>query len=259
MGRAVCVPQNGNIMEDILVPLSTGGTVGEDALAWIPALLAFAAWPITGFRPQFGGLGWQSLALGISIPLMTVLGYLGLWCVGLLHPVWRIDMGSAPVALLIVTFLALGEEICWRGFMLPLLRRSLNFWSANAIVAATWFAAHLPVILSGSYGPIGVPRLYALFWFAVNISLFSFAIGALWEITRDVWMPTIAHGLWNVVVQDCMSNVFANDSLMAVGEFAYGPSVGLVVALGVALWASRNTRLGYGRSALDRIASNPGV
>lgn len=45
-------------------------------------------------------------------------------------------------------------------------------------------------------------------WFLVNLALFSFTIGALWGITHDVWMPAIAHGLWNVFIADVFVGLY---------------------------------------------------
>lgn len=39
----------------------------------------------------------------------------------------------------------IGEEIGWRGFLLPELRRSLSANSASALIAVIWFCWHLPL------------------------------------------------------------------------------------------------------------------
>ncbi|SFR70830.1 CAAX protease self-immunity [Agromyces sp. CF514] len=214
------------------------------AVMFAPAASALLAWPISGVRPRFGRFGWRSLVLPVGLIAIVGLGYLLGGLAGILQGTG--DASPDPVSLAIgiptSIALALGEELGWRGYLLPQLRRVTGFWAANAVVAGVWFLFHLPIILWAAYAPTDRPLVVALLWFAVNLALFSFTIGALWELTHDVWMPAIAHGLWNVVVADLLPGAFDDSPSWLLGEFGFVPVLPLVVALLLALLLSRGRR-----------------
>ncbi len=237
----------------VLVPLvavlSLLANVQPDQTAWIyalmaaPAASALIAWPISGVRPRFGRLGWRSLLFPIVLIGFVACGYLVPDLLGALEgsgvpPAWiSVLFGIVPSIAL-----ALGEELGWRGYLLPQLRRSSSFWVANAVVAMVWMVYHLPIILWGVYAPTDRSLSVALTWFIVNVVLFSFTIGALWEITHDVWMPAIAHGLWNVLIADVFLKYYDGSPSWMLGEFGFLPAVPLALALVLALWMSRRSR-----------------
>lgn len=55
---------------------------------------------------------------------------------------------AIPVNALLVAFLTIGEEIGWRGWLLPALR-PLGIWPALLISGAIWGLWHTPLILLG--------------------------------------------------------------------------------------------------------------
>ena len=137
--------------------------------------------------------------------------------------------------------LAFGEELGWRGYLLPQLRRTRSFFSANSLLLVMWFAYHVPVIfVPGVYSNTGIPMWANLVLFALAISGFSFFVGALWEKHRDVWGATFAHGSWNYLVQSAWPLMFASASPWIMGEFGI---VAGVVTIAIALmWVPRVAR-----------------
>lgn len=90
-------------------------------------------------------------------------------------------------------FVALGEEPAWRGFLLPLLQRSLSPIIATLIVAAIWSVWHLPLLGSEFAWPT-VP--------AFLVSLFggAFVLSWLYNSSRgSVLMPMLLHATLNTV------------------------------------------------------------
>lgn len=237
----------------VLVPLvalfSVLSIAQPDQQGWIygimatPAASALLAWAISGVRPRFGRFGWRSIVFPVALIALVASGYLLGGAAGVLEA-----SGEAPPLLAVADgilpsiVLAFGEELGWRGYLLPQLRRVMGFWSANAIVAAAWMAFHLPIMLWGPYAPTDRPLGVAILWFAVNVTLFSFTVGALWEITHDVWMPSIAHGLWNVFIADVMPAAYGWSEPWLLGEFGFVPVIPLVIGLGLALLLSRGRR-----------------
>jgi membrane protease YdiL (CAAX protease family) len=84
---------------------------------------------------------------------------------------------------------ALGEEIGWRGFLWPLMRRRLTFIACTAIMFAVWWIYHVGLIFAGWYGfNAGIPA------FTVGLLGFVLFVGVLTERSRSVWpSPTSPH------------------------------------------------------------------
>ena len=203
----------------------TGGTGPPESTA--RAIVAHVA---TGQHIRLGRPDWRSLLLAV-VPTLLVAA---LYVVGLGFGIRWLGLSTSPVDLvggiLVACVLAFGEELGWRGYLLPQLRRGHGYLGANAIVYVAWLAYHVPVIfIPGLYSNAGIPLIANLGLFALSILGFSFFVGALWEISRDVWAPTFAHGFWNSVVQSVLPAMFVADSAWLMGEFGVLAAVGMAV------------------------------
>jgi len=69
---------------------------------------------------------------------------------------------------------ALGEEIGWRGYVLPRLQSQMSALSASFILAPIWALWHLPLWLQG--GPVHTPTVYAAF----VVSAFALSVILTW-------------------------------------------------------------------------------
>ena len=69
---------------------------------------------------------------------------------------------------------ALGEEIGWRGYVLPRLQSRMSALSASFILAPIWALWHLPLWLQG--GPVHTPTVYAAF----VVSAFALSVILTW-------------------------------------------------------------------------------
>ena len=83
-------------------------------------------------------------ALGLGMPLLGVAVFLA----------FSIFPGSA-----------LGEEIGWRGYVLPRLQTRMSALSASLFLAPIWALWHLPLWLTGD--PVKTPTFYVPFFLAV--------------------------------------------------------------------------------------------
>ncbi len=106
----------------------------------------------------------------------------------------RLLMLSVVLAL-VGSLSAVGEEIGWRGFLWPLLRRHYGFWLAAAVMLPVWWLYHLPAVLLWGYGFVG-----GLPAFTVAITGFILFVGVLTERSRSIWPSVLAHGAWNGLV-----------------------------------------------------------
>lgn len=100
------------------------------------------------------------------------------------------------VAVVPNAFLALGEELGWRGWLLPALR-PLGTWPALLLSGAIWGVWHAPLTLLGhNYGLLDW-RGVALM--AVNCVIWGMLFGWLRLRTASVWPAAVAHGALNAV------------------------------------------------------------
>ncbi|WP_062381612.1 CPBP family intramembrane glutamic endopeptidase [Demequina pelophila] len=90
---------------------------------------------------------------------------------------------------------AVGEEIGWRGFLWPLMRRHTGFWTAAAIMLPIWWLYHVPAVLWWGYGYVG-----GLPAFTVGMVGFILFVGVITERSNSLWPSVLAHGAWNSLV-----------------------------------------------------------
>lgn len=101
---------------------------------------------------------------------------------------------TIPVAAIFNGLFALGEEIGWRGWLLPSLR-PLGTWPALLISGAVWGFWHSPVILLG-YN-FAQPNLLGVALMIGGCMFYGVLIGWLRLRTGSVWPAVFAHGAFN--------------------------------------------------------------
>ena len=173
-----------------------GGGAAAFVVMWTPALAALAASVLT--RRSLGAIGWRPwpikwLAAGWIIPsLYAFPAYALVWLAGLgnvpsptflerarftlgmpSEANWLVIVSAfgyiALVNLLPNMILTLGEELGWRGFLVPELTRWVGFRRASLYSGVIWGAWHLPGILTGAYGAAGTPKAYQLMCFTILV------------------------------------------------------------------------------------------
>jgi len=230
-------------------------------LMWVPALVSIGVRLVRreGFRDisfRLGGwTGARCVGLAVSFPALVGLVAYGIaWGTGLVEfapPAggWFSEIGSpflrfaavVVVSLVVGTIVgvvtAAGEEIGWRGYMLPRMvdARVPYPLVASGIVWALW---HVPGIVSGQYAAGPYPWLsVALFLtFGVGISVFW---GALRLRTGSIWGPVLGHSSWNAVIEGPFTSFsHGRQTGLWVGES------GIIIALVVGLTTIVLMRMG---------------
>jgi membrane protease YdiL (CAAX protease family) len=177
-----------------------------------------------------------ALAMALAYALLTLVPAAEMTFLG-----WNITAVGVVFGILQAAVLGFGEELGWRGYLLPQLRRTKSFLAANSIIVVIWFVYHVPVIFApGLYSNPGIPLWANLVLFAIAITGFSFFLGVLWEKHHDVWSPTLAHGAWNYLVQSAWPVMFVAISPWIMGEF--GIVAGVVMIAIALIWVPRFSR-----------------
>ncbi|MFM1917498.1 MAG: hypothetical protein RJB01_1013, partial [Actinomycetota bacterium] len=211
---------------------------------YVPAIAALLARWFTGERVTIGRPSIVTLTLAMIPGIAMGVAYLALSFfpgTTLTFLGWDISLTEVLSGVALACVLAFGEELGWRGYLLPQLRRTRSFLAANSILVFIWFIYHVPVIfVPGLYSNPGIPTWASLVFFAVAITGFSFFVGALWERHHDVWSAMFAHGIWNYLVQSAWPLMFIASSPWVMGEFGF--VAGIVTVILALIWVPRIAR-----------------
>lgn len=215
----------------LLIPLSavfealaiiTGNVLWVFGLMWMPGLASIVARLVLreGFADvsfRLGGRrGWRAVGIGFILPsVIGLLAYGTAWALGLAQFVGReqaFGLSLPPALVFAITvalfstinavvsaFLAAGEEIGWRGFMLTRLIEA-GVPQPILVSGAIWGLWHLPLILAGSYAAGPSPTLSAAI-FLIGAIAFGTILAWLRLDSGSVWPGIVMHGVWNSVIQ----------------------------------------------------------
>jgi membrane protease YdiL (CAAX protease family) len=239
----------------------TGGMHGDAgfliiALMWTPAAAAMITKLIA--TRSLAGLGWR---LGPSSALLTgwttpiVYGGVPFLVAGLVGTgTFTLAKWIAPTTLLGLTMplvlpqivfgsiislaTATGEEIGWRGFLVPALAAQTGFWRVCVITGVIWLLFHTPLIIGAKYSGIGTPLWFNLLCFTALIGAMTPMLVALRLRSGSFWPTALMHASHNLFIQSIFAEALIPNGTTAwlVGEFGV---VTPVIAVGVAafyLW-----------------------
>jgi uncharacterized protein len=220
-------------------------------LMWCPAVAAVATRLIfqrnlDGFGFKIGELRWWLLAALIPIAYGLVMFGAG-WITGIAP--FLPDKAAAMLALpaleaILVAICsniisATGEELGWRGLLVPELGRFADFTQLAIISSVIWFCWHVPVMIVGGYqGPGGLMYSMVMFFLAMIGGSTLFA----WIRLRSgsIWPAAILHGFENYFIQNffpVLTAVTVAGGAM-LGEFGW-LSVLMSVVIGLICWHLR--------------------
>lgn len=105
-----------------------------------------------------------------------------------------VQLVTIPFAAVFNGLTTIGEELGWRGWLLPSLR-PLGTWPALVISGAVWGLWHAPAILLG-YN-FGQPNLFGVAMMTGSTILLGTLVGWLRLRSASVWPCVFAHGAVN--------------------------------------------------------------
>ncbi|HTB94808.1 MAG TPA: type II CAAX endopeptidase family protein [Candidatus Sulfotelmatobacter sp.] len=246
-----------------------GGGAGMYVLGlmWCPALAAMATLKANG--RNLTELGWKwpekKYALGSwLIPLCyAAAAYLIVWCAGLggfpnhefmdkLVQVMGLHASPAVSTVMYVLLIgsfgltkslasALGEEIGWRGFLVPQLFKSVGFTGTALISGVIWSCWHYPLLIWGHYNGGVTPTWYSLTCFTVMVLAISVVFAWMRLRSGSLWTGALLHASHNLYVQAIFTPLTRNTGKTSWFIDEFGAILPLVaVVLAIYLWTRRN-------------------
>ena len=224
-------------------------------LMWTPVVCAIVRQLV--FHRTIADLGWRSgplryLALSILLPLI--------YCLAIYVPVWILGAGQfdgsflaralplLPLALVKNVFFGLGEEIGWRGFLVPALYRVRGFEWTGIASGLIWGIWHLPLIMFGGYSA-GTPAWYAVTCFMISVTAMSVTIAWLRLRSGSLWTAALYHGAHNLTIQGIFdrSTIDTGWTKWITTEFGIGLTFA-TVAMSLYFWGRRGELASAGRA-----------
>ncbi|MGI9628020.1 MAG: CPBP family intramembrane glutamic endopeptidase [Longimicrobiales bacterium] len=145
---------------------------------------------------------------------------------------------AATVGVLQSAIPALGEEIGWRGLLVPELAKAFSYTKVSIFCAVVWSVYHFPALLFADYTS-DAPRWYALVMFTVGITGASFMATWLRLKSGSVWTGVLLHASHNLFIQGVFDGLTNNRMYTEFITTEFGVGLAVVYA-GGAYWCWRN-------------------
>ncbi len=216
-------------------------------LMWCPGISALVTRlvfqrNVRGQGWRWGDTRWEALAYVLPV-LYAAVAYGAVW----LTRLGGVDLTKfhTPVA----TFIGLGtlqsllsatgEELGWRGFLVPTLARTMSFRRTALVSGSIWAAWHVPLIVGADYNA-GTPSWYSVPCFAIMVVSLAFPLAWLRLRSGSVWPAAILHASHNLFVQGFFDVVTVNTgpTRWLTSEFGAALAVTIVITAWL-FWRAR--------------------
>lgn len=226
-----------------------GGGLYVAFLMYCPAIAAIVTSLI--FYRSIREFGWKPgkvkyLVIGYAIPLVYATIAYGLFWIltsgtftGNLpqyNLIYFVLMGTLTTILGGV----LGEEIGWRGFLVPQLAKITSFTKVGLISGIIWAVWHFPLILFANYNA-GASLWYSLPMFTITVIAMSFILAWLRLRSGSIWPAVLLHASSNLLVQNLFDPLTKQTGITryVVGETGVLMAV-VILVFAFILWMQRD-------------------
>lgn len=151
---------------------------------------------------------------------------------------WLLFTATATTIMRIAT--ALGEEIGWRGFLVPELAKQMSFTKLSLLSGIIWAAWHSPLLLFADYNA-GTKRWYAMACFTAMIVSTSFIFAWLRLKSSSLWPAAVLHASHNLFVQTVFDGMMRDTGKTLWYTTEFGAALAFVTAgFAVYFWTRRS-------------------
>jgi membrane protease YdiL (CAAX protease family) len=248
--------------------MDAGNLLYLTGVMWSPGLAAFATKRIFGESVRELPWKWGRARyawLGYAIPILyTVPLYLIVWLTGLgafnmsILPKIAADFGwrNFPAGVTVTLFViltatlglvgklsrALGEEIGWRGFLVPELAKVTSFPMVGLISGLMLAVYHYPALLFADYNA-GGPAWFGLSCFTIMVVADSFILAWLVLRSQSLWPAAIFHASHNLFIQSICTPLTRDTgpTKYIIDEFGIGLVLTIAIAA-VIVWKMERPR-----------------
>lgn len=225
------------VLEGLII--GTGEMYYAAFLMWTPALAAGIT-KFVYFRKEKNALLFRRckiryLLIALGLPFLYLsIPYCMYWMMNpsSMQVAWSIRMiPEMVIGILTAMVTTLGEEIGWRGFLVPRLAVWIGVKKALLLSGLIWGVWHCPLLLSGMYMP-GVPVWYAVPMFLIIITSVGILIGMITLRSKSVWPAVLMHAVHNSLDQNILAAGTVGES-----KIYFVSETGIITALIVAVLA----------------------
>jgi membrane protease YdiL (CAAX protease family) len=234
-------------------------------LMWCPALAATLTLQLN--RRSLADLGWKWPATRYAlmswyVPLVyAAIAYAIVWSTGLgnvpdpefISSVNERMASHLPSGVTVALYIlltgsfglvrsvssALGEEIGWRGFLVPELSKTFSFTGTALISGLVWAMWHFPILIFADYNA-GTATWYALTCFTVMVVADSFIMAWLRLRSGSLWTGALLHASHNLYIQAIFTPLTKDTGRTAWFIDEFGAVLPLIaVAFAIYFWTRR--------------------
>lgn len=148
-------------------------------------------------------------------------------------------LATGTLGMITSTASALGEEIGWRGFLVPELAKTTSFTKTALISGGIWTAWHVPILVFADYNS-GTPVWYGLTCFAVMVMGISFVFAWMRLKSGSLWTGVFLHASHNLFIQGIFTplTIDTGKTKWVIDEFGFALAIAAVV-VAVIVWRMR--------------------
>lgn len=252
-----------------------GGRMYGYGIMWCPALATWLTCRLLNYNIR--DLAWQwgkpkYLTLSYFIPLIyALIAYLIIWFAGwggfydqkFVHEAAQsLGWSNLPPGIFIVMFFivngvigligsmstALGEEIGWRGFLVPQLSNITNYTYTSLISGGIWAIWHFPLLIWGEYNN-GASPWYGLTCFTVMVVSMSFVFTWFRLKSNSLWTGVMLHASHNLFVQSFFTPITIANKVTKYYIDEFGAVIPAVTVLfAIYFWSRRRELIANSKS-----------
>jgi CAAX protease family protein len=185
------------------------------------------AWRLAGWNSEFVGMVAQGLGL-TGLPSWASFGL----CI--------IFMATGGVLQNLA--MTLGEEIGWRGFLVPELAKQMSFTKASLLSGLVWAAWHSPLLLFADYNA-GTNRWYELVCSTITCVSVSFILAWLRLKSDSLWPAAVFHASHNLFVPIIFDNLTRDTGATLWYTTVFGAALATTSAVFALYFWTRRTEI----------------